>query len=177
MLVSELSIDVLKNKFITFHETPSWGIINGNNFYDKVLSIKNTTWGSSTNFIAVFDMILDVILKYNLTQEQIPDLLVLSDMQFNEADREITTFEIIQNKFLAIGFLPPRIIFWNLRGNTNSFPIQSTTENAIMISGYSPALLKSLLSSTSLNNSINTFRKIIDDKRYDLIRSIVNNYL
>ena len=177
MLVSELSINVFKNKFITFHETPSWGLITGDNFYDRVLSIKNTNWGSSTNFIAVFDMILDKIIEYNLTQDQIPDLLVLSDMQFNQADKELTTFEVIQNKFLSIGFLPPRLIFWNLRGNTDGFPVQSTTENTIMISGYSPALLKSILSGNSLNNSTNTFRKIMDDKRYDMIRDIVNIYL
>ena len=58
--------------------------------------------------------------------EDIPDLIVFSDMQFDQAEYNCDSFETqyerIQRKFNELGteicgtpYNPPKIIFWNLR--------------------------------------------------------------
>ena len=44
----------------------------------------------------------------------------------------------------------PRIIYWNLRGNTVGFPVQADAPNTQMMSGFSPSLLKLVLSGKDL---------------------------
>ena len=41
---------------------------------------------------------------------------------------------------------PPQIIFWNVRSNTVGYPAVADVEGVIMLSGYSPALMKFFLS-------------------------------
>ena len=47
-------------------------------------------------------------------------------------------------------YAAPRIIYWNLRGNTVGFPVDAAAPNTQMISGFSPSLLKLVLSGKDL---------------------------
>ena len=44
----------------------------------------------------------------------------------------------------------PKVIFWNLRGETVGFPVAADAPNTQMLSGFSPALLKLVLSGSDL---------------------------
>jgi hypothetical protein len=82
-------------------------------------------------------------------------------MQFDEArghgGRWETAFERLQRRFAEVGqrvcgapYAAPRIIFWNLRANTVGFPVAKDTPNVQLLSGYSPALLKLVVSGADL---------------------------
>ena len=102
------------------------------------------------------EKILQVAVEAKLNPEDIPDLIVFSDMQFDVARSSATSWEIhhgrIVRRFKEEGlkicgkeWSAPQIVYWNLRGNTSGFPAQVDRDGVTMLSGYSPSLLKLLL--------------------------------
>ena len=100
-------------------------------------------------------------VEAKLQPEDIPDLIVFSDMQFDEArdqngawethqERIVRRFKEEGLKVCGKAWPAPHIIYWNLRGDTRGFPAQGDTENVTMLSGYSPSLMKLLLDGESL---------------------------
>ena len=185
IMLSEINDEKYRDRFITFSKNPSWVNLSGiDNIVDKIIKVAKSDWGTNTNFEAVYDMIIDVIVKKKLDQHDVPDLIVFSDMQFDEAlnstDPWETHHENIVRKFrqAGIAFDPPKIIYWNLRSNTIGFPIQANTPNTIMISGFSPKLFKHILMANNLSDfeiptPYDMFRTIINDSRYDIIRDMI----
>jgi len=159
ILVSELSDPAFKDRFITFHEQPSWVSLEGlKSLKDKVAKTRKASWGGSTNFNAAITMILDVAVQMSLTPEEIPDLIVFSDMQFDQADRGFngTMHNLLVERFADAGtkicgrpYHVPKIIYWNLR-STGGYPVTASTPNTQLLSGFSPSLLKLLFSGQPL---------------------------
>eukprot|EP01040_Poterioochromonas_malhamensis_P008023 gene8023-8672_t len=98
----------------------------------------------------------------------------------------------IQKRFANLGkkisghpYNSPRIIFWNLRGDTAGFPATATSDNVQMLSGFSPSLFKHLVDGSELAveagpagerqkvNPYVTFRKAMDDERYNNVREVL----
>jgi hypothetical protein len=104
------------------------------------------------------NLILDVIIETKLPLSEVKNmvLVILSDMQIDEADRSgnrerDTMFQKIGKLYKKVGMehygeplVPPHILFWNLR-NTNGFPNLSTEKNTSMMSGINPALMNIFL--------------------------------
>ena len=87
---------------------------------------------------------------------------------------------------------PTSMIYWNLR-YTEGHPADKDTEGAVMLAGFSPALLKLVMYGEALretevevvqeDGSVKTqkirvtpeeiLRKMLDDKRYDPVREIL----
>lgn len=162
ILVSELSDPAFANRVITFHDNPSWCKFEaGASIAEKVKTAQSAPWGGSTNFVKSLEMILDVAVKAKLNPEDIPNLIVFSDMQFNQADRNSgnqweTHYERIVRRFHESGMKvcgrpwpAPEITFWNLRGDTVGFPVDANAPNVRLLSGFSPSLLKLLLAGES----------------------------
>lgn len=172
MLVSLLnSSPNYRGKFITFDERPQLMSITGNSLQEQVRYMKNSPWGGSTNFQRVFDLILGIATQYQVPAEEMPQiLLVLSDMQFDYADRNTTNWEAIESKYTAAGYRRPTIIFWNLNGTSIDYPVPSaTTPGCILLSGYNDAILYSLLEGT-LPNPVDIVHSALDKDRYANIR-------
>jgi Mg-chelatase subunit ChlD len=198
ILVSELSDPAFRDRFITFHETPTWVSLEGLTcLKDKVVKTQAAPWGGSTHFKTALEMILRVAIEHRLSPEEIPDLIVFSDMQFNQAGRfGETMHDVIKRRFAEAGveicgrpYPAPKIIYWNLRGDTHGFPVQANTPNTQMLSGFSPSLLKLLLDGepmvveevaedgTVTQRKITpeeTLRKALDDERYNRIRAVLS---
>jgi hypothetical protein len=194
ILISSINNETYRNNFITFETYPSIvNLCDCNTFYDKVIKTKNASWGGSTNIEKAFELIIKIAIDNHLSFEQIPDLIIFSDMQFDTAlnGNSDTQLENIKKMFYDAGikicgepYDMPRIIFWNLRGNTYGYPAVSTSDNVQMLSGFSPAMLNLVLSGEPLTleedeeneiNPLQTFRRMIDDKKYDLVRKILND--
>ena len=90
LMISSLAPAPWKNKFISFETRPQLlEIPDTERMQEKMNYVMNSPWGGSTDFLAAIQLILDVGINNNLTQEQMPKkLIVVSDMQFNQADRQ-----------------------------------------------------------------------------------------
>ena len=151
LVVSELTAPPFKNRVITFSEVPTWHNVVGSTLRERVNSLSKAHWGGSTNFIAVFEMLLLEAQTYRLRPEQmIKKVFVFTDMQFNSANGASkspydTAFKVISAKYAAAGYALPQIVFWNLRETHSSFPVQKDTPGVAMMSGFSAEMLKLFL--------------------------------
>ena len=151
LVVSELTAPPFKNRVITFSEVPSWHNVVGSTLRERVNSLSKAHWGGSTNFIAVFEMLLLEAQTYRLRPEQmIKKVFVFTDMQFDSANGASkspydTAFKVISAKYAAAGYALPQIVFWNLRETHSSFPVQKDTPGVAMMSGFSAEMLKLFL--------------------------------
>ena len=199
ILVSELSIPTFRNRFITFETKPTWVSLEGlTSLRDKVVKTMTASCDLSTNFKAALEMILRVVIEEKLPPKEIPNLIVFTDMQINQAgEYGETMHDLIKRGFAEAGkeicgrpYDPPKIIYWNLRANTVGFPVQANVPNTQMLSGFSPSLLKLLLDGeplvteevmsdgTVINKEITpeeTLRNALNDENYDSIRSILSS--
>ncbi len=208
ILISEINHPAFRDRLLTFTSDPSWvDLSQAVTLKDKVKITKRSPWGMSTNIEKAFQLIEEVIRNNNLQQHDIPDLIIFSDMQFDQAnegeDEDMTQIERIKQRFYDLGmslhgipFEAPKIIFWNLRGDTDGYPATMSTENVQMLSGYSPSLFHALVdgddssqedittdgvdggTSKAVRQRIpatpyQTFRRILDDKRYDEVRNVL----
>lgn len=157
ILASEVTHKSFRDKVLTFHENPSWHDLSGEtSFVEKVRKLQMAEWGQSTNLCAAMRLIAEIVRKEKLGPHEIPDLLVISDMQFNEAEGTKSwslSQQKIKHMFAKLGMKlhgapldPPQIIFWNVRSGVVGYPASADSKGVMMLSGFSPALMKFVLS-------------------------------
>lgn len=171
--LSERNKTQFKNTFITFNTTPEIHIIQGNTLLQKITNCIHSQWGGSTNLDAAFQLILNTAKQFNIPQNQLPkNLLVISDMQFDQTGK-VNIHEKTKNDFKSAGYEIPQIIFWNLGNYTKGVPAIQYDNRAILVSGYSPTIVTSLLKGDL--NPFSAMQSILQNKRYDIIEETFNN--
>ncbi len=106
----------------------------------------------STRIDKALDTLLGFIKMFNVPNDKIPTtLMVLSDMQFTIGNRtSMTEVERCLNKWVEAGYSKPKVIYWNLVAYKGQ-PADKSTENVALISGFSPSILKAVLSGTDFS--------------------------
>jgi hypothetical protein len=161
ILLSEVCHPSFRDLVLTFEDNPIFHNLKscGSSFVKKVRSLQRAPWGVSTDFGKAMKLIAEIVETNKLKQEDIPDLLVVSDMQFDQAEhrfdsgsRKRVASEQVKKLFADLGVKlfgaplePPGIIFWNVR-SSEGFPAGSEAEGVVLLSGYSPSLMTFVLS-------------------------------
>jgi Domain of unknown function (DUF2828) len=202
--VSEITHEAFRDMVITFESNPRIVKLNPNDtIVAKVRMLARAPCGGSTDFVKAYDLILKVASENRITREDMPSLIVFSDMQFNEAagyGSTCTIFETIRGNVTVVGsrlgwadVTPTPMVFWNLR-TTGGHPVQKDTEGTVLLSGFSPSLLKLVLSGDALredevevidaDGNVSTekirvtpeevLRKMLDDELYDPVRLVLH---
>ena len=173
ILVAECTTGPFQNQVITFHESPSWHKLEGNTLTKQARCMKSAPWGGSTDLRAVFKLILDEALRYQLKPEQMVEtLFIFTDMQFDKAtatcespfirttrarqnnSEEVkpSTFADSKQLFEQAGYKLPQIIFWNLRtSGAKTLPVTKDEESVALLSGFSSELLNCILDAKEFN--------------------------
>lgn len=143
------------NKYITFSEHPELvNLLDSTRFVDKVAICRKYNEIANTNIEAVFRLILNVAVEYNMKQDEIPDnILIISDMEFDGC--AVMDGSVVNNKlmdtaktmFKVHGYKLPRIIFWRVNGCTNTIPMVQNDLGVILVSGFSLNIVKMVMSS------------------------------
>lgn len=154
-----------KDKCITFSERPEYIDLAGcRSLAEKLCVLGRSNVGGGTNIEAVMDLILKTATDNGIAQEDIPAVVVLTDMGFNpsymdggfaansdeaeyDADKR-ALFVQIQKKYETAGYTLPKIFFWNLncRVQSQGVPIRQSPSGVGLVSGYSQNTVKMLLS-------------------------------
>ena len=114
---SERAEGQFKNKFITFSSRPELVDLSRlSSLKDKIVKCSRYNDCSNTDIAKTFDLVLDVAVNNKLKQEEIPNLLIISDMEFDGAfyGDETKLFDGIAKKWKSYGYEMPRLIFWNI---------------------------------------------------------------
>ena len=129
-----------KDTFLTFSRSPKLVNLKGN--INQKIDQMNTGEVANTNLHKAFELILDVAVKNNVPQAEMPETLVIfSDMQFDQGvDRDESAIEMIEHKYKAAGYTVPQVVFWNLNAAYGNTPVKFDKRGTALVSGFSPAV-------------------------------------
>jgi len=129
---------------ISFSENASF-VKQSGTLDQRMYQVTSQKWGS-TNLHSVFDLILNHAIRHNVPAIDMPEMiLILSDMQFNTCVRfDNSAIQMIRRKYEDAGYEVPQIVFWNLNDYGNK-PVKFNDQGFALISGFSPAILESVL--------------------------------
>ena len=207
--ISEITHEAFQNRVITFETVPRWHRLEPtDSIVKKVRSLAKAPWGGSTNFLGAYQLILDVIKRHKLSRDDMPSLIVFSDMQFNEAagcfgDVDCSMRDVQEEIKIKVARVasdlgwedtePMPIVFWNLR-NTGGHPVNKATEGTVLLSGFSPSLLKMIMNGEALREEEveiiqsdgtsktekiritpeQVLRNMLNDSSYDPVRQVLS---
>ncbi|KAI8894192.1 hypothetical protein BC833DRAFT_624163 [Globomyces pollinis-pini] len=126
-------------------------------------------WGMNTDISKSFQLLLKMCRD---SQKKIKKVFIFSDMQFDQgtSNNSTTHFNQLRQDFNKYEMEMPTIIFWNLQGLTSDFPVQSNDRGVVMLSGFSPSLLKAVMEGKNITPMMILFN-IIHQERYDRIQA------
>lgn len=168
--LSERNTGYFKDAFITFSNRPTLQLLKGN-VCQRFNQLTHADWGSSTNLLAVFNLILQNAKSYNVSQSEMPTrILIISDMEFDEAAEGTTNYVAIQNAYEAANYEMPTLVFWNVNGRLNNYPARNE-DKVILVSGASPSILKHVLNLNNINETDSYALKVMFDtlKTYEIL--------
>ena len=169
LYVSEKGTSAFKDMFVTFDSVPQIVQVKGT-LSDRLTQVASAKWGGSTNLAAAFDLILNIALKGNVAEADMPEVMVIfSDMQFDPYHGfDATARQMITDKYNRAGYNLPRVVFWNLRADAGNTPVLFSDAGVAMVSGYSPATMKAVLANDlDSYTPYNVMIRQLSNSRYD----------
>lgn len=169
-----------KNRFITFSNRPQMVDISMcQTLRDKLRRLHRFDDYSNTDIEATFDLILDTAVRNHLRQEELPSAcLIISDMQFDQATKHednTTVIESCRQKFEALGYTMPRLIFWNVSVYAhNKIPVQMHPSGVILVSGFSKSIVDMVV---SRELDPETALKAELDAKCSIVDTVLNGYV
>ena len=182
------------NKYITFGGNPHLvDFSNCKSLRDKInLAMKNSDC-SNTDINKVFKLVLDTAVKNKMSQEDMPgSILIISDMEFDSGCyfaesghynsrnyvhgfNRPTLFDGISREYEAYGYHLPKLIFWNVNSRTGTIPVKRNEAGVILVSGFSPAVCKIILSNKT--DPYEALLETLNSKRYQPIEEAVKDII
>jgi len=167
---SERMNGAFKDHFLTFNTESKLEKVIGSNITERVHNLKSADWGGSTNLQSAFDAILVNAIKWDVKEEEMPEvLIIISDMNFDAACRGATNFDVIKAKYKASGYKMPKLIFMNVSATSNQVPIIFDERGVCLVSGCSPSIFKSVLSG-KIVSPVDTMLDVLNQERYNSVR-------
>ena len=129
----------------------------------------------NTNIDKVFKKILNDSVEKKLPQ--LDEVIIISDMEFDMVQnrKNMSNFKHWKSEFAKYNYELPKIIFWNVARNVESFPITKLDYGTCLVSGYSKNILKSIIDIDELN-PIDIMLKTLEEKNYfEMVKNIKEN--
>ena len=158
-----------KDVFCTFSGKPELLQLKGN-VIQKAEQMEKSNWEMGTNVIAAFRKVLDVAVKGNVSDAEMPSvLLILSDMAFDQCARfDDSAMESIRRNFEAAGYTVPKVVFWNINASDN-VPVKHNANGVALVSGFSPTIVRNVLQANDKFDPETIMMETIMSPRYDLV--------
>lgn len=129
----------------------------------------------NTNIDKVFKKILNDSVEKNLPQ--LDEVIIISDMEFDEVQdkKDMSNFKYWKSEFAKHNYELPKIIFWNVARNVESFPVTKLDYGTCLVSGYSKNILKSIIDIENFD-PIDIMLKTLEEKNYfEMVKDIKEN--
>lgn len=130
-----------KDKFITFSSHPEFVDLSScTSLSEKLNELRRYNDCSNTNLKKTFELILNLAIENNLSQEDLPkNLVIVSDMEFDGSTTSYnscyTLMEVIRKEWADCGYIIPNLVYWNLNADRSVYP--EIKGNVILVSGFS----------------------------------------
>ena len=129
----------------------------------------------NTDIDKVFTKILNDSLEKNLPQ--LDEVIIISDMEFDmvQNKKNMSNFKHWKSEFAKYNYELPKIIFWNVARNVESFPVTKLDYGTCLVSGYSKNILKSIIDIENFD-PIDIMLKTLEKKNYfKMVKEIKEN--
>ena len=154
---AERSSGEFKDTYITFSQRPQIvDLSKGKSLREKIEIALRHNEVANTNIEAVFDLILQTAINKNMTQNDLPqNILIISDMEFDSATYgrngkpNQKLFDVFAKRYAEHGYKLPRLVFWNVDSRTGTIPVKENELGVAIVSGFSPAIVKMVLSNST----------------------------
>ena len=165
---AEHSKGAFRNHFMMFSERPQLIELKGKTFCDKLEYATSFNEVANTDIEAVFELVLNTAVKYNVKQEELPEqLVIISDMEFDGCveNASLTNFENAKQRFAEHGYKLPQIVFWNVASRNQQVPVRMNEQGVMLVSGCTPRLF-SMISGGADITPYALMMEIIGSERY-----------
>lgn len=160
--IAERNHGYFHNYFMTFSSLPQLVELKGNTITEKLHSFRPIV--ENTDIDLAFKLLLNTCVSNHISQGEMPShIIIISDMEFDDGcmSKNGTNFDGWKAAFEKNGYKLPTIIFWNVAGWTNGFPVTQFNNDVCMISGFSTSVLQSILNLDKYNPA-DTMLKILE---------------
>lgn len=169
--LSERNKSSFKDAFITFSENPKLHYLQWS-LTDRFSQLEYSDWadwGLNTDLHKVFTLILKRAKETNLDQSDLPThIIIISDMEFDQGVTDETNYEVIKREFKDAWYVLPKVVFWNVRGRDWNVPVTSQTKNTLLVSGFTPSIMKHILTNT-VPTPEGLMLEVLTQERYNCI--------
>jgi hypothetical protein len=207
LIIANCNTGVFKDTILTFDSVPTLHKFKTCGFVSRIAEVRHLAQGTSTDFQAAYNLILKRLIDKAVPAAMWPKyLLCLTDMGFDTAcgfgqysthtytrhsqavktAQHETHMQIIRRSFAIQAQAlfgqdapqAPICVCWNLSGSAQDFQATYTEPGILQVSGWSPSLIN-VLATRGIDafNSEQILRVILDDPRYDAIRSTITTIL
>jgi len=158
-----------KDMFLTFSAKSKIEILKGD-LLSKLAQLQRADWDMNTNLNSAFEEVLRVAKAGKVDAIDMPKyVLIMSDMQFDQCARhDDSAMQMIERKYSEAGYTVPNIVFWNLNAKAGQAPVKFDKKGTALVSGFSPAILKSILAADELDPT-SVMMATLDSPRYAVI--------
>jgi hypothetical protein len=149
LYLAERALGPFKDHFITFSNHPQLQTVVGRDLHEKLRNMNNANWDMNTNLRAVFELILDRAVRFNVPQEDMPNtILIMSDMQFDRAGDGMNDADWIAERYVNAGYNVPRIVWWHINAAHEgkvTYPQKASAIQTALVSGASATTFQLVL--------------------------------
>ena len=158
------------NMWMSFSARPHIHMLKGETLAQKIRNLDFNDWQSNTDLKAAFELVLDIAIKNNVPQEEMPkSLIVISDMEIDYCgNREWTFYDKMSQRFRDNGYEIPNIIFWNVESRHDVFHADSKRKGVQLCSGQSTTVFKQVMNCVGMT-PVEAMLSIINSERYESI--------
>jgi hypothetical protein len=79
----------------------------------------------------------------------------------------------MRGKYATAGYKMPRVVFWNLRAESNNVTASAFDKNVSLISGFSPNILKSILNGDEIQ--VESEQEKVEETPYDVMMKTIDS--
>ena len=158
ILMSESIKGPFKDHFISFGSRPKLvDLSTRKRINDKVDKVSRFSDIDSTDIMAVYELILEASKQITDPSQYIERLIIVSDMQFDQAMDNKTPYEEAKALFDEANIPFPEVIFWNVKSQNVSIPVKPNECGVKLVSGYSSNIIDELVKSESFDMDMKEF--------------------
>lgn len=173
----------LENVYMTFTDQPHFQYINaGGSLLENINKVLKTDVGYHTDLKAAFNYLLEVAVKKNFEQSDMPAAIcVISDMEIDPYFEEeqcwmpplwnksysLDFVQVQKEKYAAAGYELPKLIMWNVEARQDTF--LTSGDDVIFVSGQSPSTFKHLAASLDGKTAYDFMIEVLCGEAYDKV--------
>jgi hypothetical protein len=170
LYVADKACGPFKDCFLTFSGSPKLEVLTGD-ILSKHAQMCRSHWTQNTNLMGAFMEILKVANRHQVADTDMPRmLLILSDMEFDYcvSNANEMAMDMVRRMYRDAGYTLPKVVFWNLNARAGNSPVQYRDGGTALVSGFSPAVMKSILQARDFS-PLGVMEQTIGNPRYDVI--------